>query len=104
MRLPIWFSNRQLQQSVFLYTDNRVTQHLISLQITLRCMALTCPKCGRNVPDDAVSCPYCMRGLKPSALTMNVSVAGLLMLVDAIASFIIFLLSLEALFEIYSWY
>jgi hypothetical protein len=67
-------------------------------------MALTCPKCGRNVPDDAVYCPYCMRGLKPSALTMNVSVAGFLMLIAAIASLIIFLLSLDALLEIYSWY
>jgi len=65
---------------------------------------LTCPKCGRNVPDDAVYCPYCMRGLKPSALTMNVSVAGFLMLIAAIASLIIFLLSLDALLEIYSWY
>ena len=65
---------------------------------------MTCPKCGRNVPDDAVYCPYCMRGLKPSALTMNVSVAGFLMLIAAIASFIIFLLSLDALLEIYSWY
>ena len=67
-------------------------------------MALTCPKCGRNIPDDAVYCPYCMRGLKPSALTMNVSVAGFLMLIAAIASLIIFLLSLDALLEIYSWY
>lgn len=67
-------------------------------------MALTCPKCGRNVPDDAVYCPYCMRGLKPSALTMSVSVAGFLMLIAAIASLIIFLLSLDALLEIYSWY
>ena len=67
-------------------------------------MTLTCPKCGRNVPDDAVYCPYCMRGLKPSAHTMNVSVAGFLMLIAAIASLIIFLLSLDALLEIYSWY
>lgn len=65
---------------------------------------MTCPKCGRNVPDDAVYCPYCMRGLKPSALTMSVSVAGFLMLIAAIASLIIFLLSLDALLEIYSWY
>ena len=65
---------------------------------------MTCPKCGRNVPDDAVYCPYCMRGLKPSASTMNVSVAGFLMLISAIASLIIFLLSLDALLEIYSWY
>jgi len=67
-------------------------------------MALTCPKCGRNVPDDAVYCPYCKHGLKPSASTMNVSVAGFLMLIAATASLIIFLLSLDALLEIYSWY
>jgi RNA polymerase subunit RPABC4/transcription elongation factor Spt4 len=67
-------------------------------------MALTCPKCGRNVPDDAVYCPYCKHGLKPSASTLNVSVAGFLMLISATASLIIFLLSLDALLEIYSWY
>jgi hypothetical protein len=67
-------------------------------------MASTCPKCARNVPDDAIYCPYCGKGLKPSARTITVSVGGALMIVAAIASLIIFLLSLEALLEIYNWY
>lgn len=67
-------------------------------------MASTCPKCARNVPDDAIYCPYCGKGLKPSAHTISVSVGSTLLMVAAIASLIIFLLSLDALLEIYSWY
>jgi zinc-ribbon domain len=67
-------------------------------------MSLACPKCGRNVPDDAVYCPYCAYGLKPSALTGRVSAAGVLMLVAGSAFFVIFVLSVSALLQIYSWY
>jgi hypothetical protein len=67
-------------------------------------MASTCPKCARSVPDDAIYCPYCGNGLKPSAHTISVSVGGTLMIVASMTSLIIFLLSLDALLEIYSWY
>jgi hypothetical protein len=63
-----------------------------------------CPKCGRNVPDDAVYCPYCAQGLKPLALTGKVSAAGVLMLIACSGFFIVFVISLSALVQIYSWY
>jgi len=67
-------------------------------------MSPSCPKCGRNVPDDATYCPYCAHGLKPSALTGKVSAAGVLMLIAGSAFFVIFVLSVSALLQIYSWY
>jgi hypothetical protein len=67
-------------------------------------MSPSCPKCGRNVPDDATYCPYCAHGLKPSALTGKVSAAGVLMLIAGSAYFVIFVLSVSALLQIYSWY
>jgi len=67
-------------------------------------MSSSCPKCGRNVPDDATYCPYCAHGLKPSALTGKVSAAGVLMLIAGSAFFVIFVLSVSALLQIYSWY
>jgi len=67
-------------------------------------MASTCPKCARPVPDDAIYCPHCGNGLKPSAHTIDVSIGGTLMVVGAIASLVIFLLSVDALLEIYRWY
>jgi hypothetical protein len=66
-------------------------------------MGSTCPKCGRNVPDDSVYCPYCAHGLKPSAATPRVSAAGVLILAAAIGSFILLTLSINALVEIYTW-
>lgn len=66
-------------------------------------MSSTCPKCGRNVPDDSVYCPYCAHGLKPSAATPRVSAAGVLMIAAAIGSFILLILSINALVEIYTW-
>jgi len=67
-------------------------------------MSPSCPKCGRNVPDDVTYCPYCAHGLKPSALTGKVSAAGVLMLIAGSAFFVIFVLSVSALLQIYSWY
>jgi hypothetical protein len=67
-------------------------------------MSPSCPKCGRNVPDDATYCPYCAHGLKSSALTGKVSAAGVLMLIAGSAFFVIFVLSVSALLQIYSWY
>ena len=67
-------------------------------------MSPSCPKCGRNVPDDATYCPYCAHGLKPSALTGKVSAAGVLMLIAGSAFFVIFVVSVSALLQIYSWY
>jgi hypothetical protein len=66
-------------------------------------MSLTCPKCGRSVPDDSVYCPYCAHGLKPSATTPQVSAAGVLMIAAAIGSFTLLILSINALAEIYTW-
>jgi len=56
------------------------------------------------VPDDATYCPYCAHGLKPSALTGKVSAAGVLMLIAGSAFFVIFVVSVSALLQIYSWY
>lgn len=66
-------------------------------------MSLTCPKCGKKVPDDSVYCPYCAHGLKPSAATQQVSVAGVLMGVTATGSLILMILSINALTQIYNW-
>jgi hypothetical protein len=67
-------------------------------------MVSSCPKCGRNVPDDAIYCPYCAHGLKATALTSNVSAAGVLMLVGTVGFLVVFLLATAALLQIYSWY
>lgn len=67
-------------------------------------MVSACPKCGREVPDDSVYCPYCGHGLKPSAKTTQVSAAGTLLIVAAVAHLIIFAVSIRALASIYSWY
>jgi hypothetical protein len=66
-------------------------------------MSLTCPKCGRSVPEDSVYCPYCAHGLKPSARTPQVSAAGVLMIAVAISSFILLIMSINGLAEIYTW-
>lgn len=67
-------------------------------------MVFECPKCGRTVPDDSIYCPYCAHGLEPYAKTANVSVAGILMIVAAVASLILAALSIQALLQIYDWY
>ena len=67
-------------------------------------MASSCPKCGRNVPGDATYCPYCAHGLKPSALTGRVPAAGVLMLIAGCGFFVVFVISVAALLQIYSWY
>lgn len=67
-------------------------------------MTSSCPKCGRSVPDDATYCPYCAHGLKPYALTGQVSAAGVLMLIAACGFFIVFVISAAALLQISSWY
>jgi len=56
------------------------------------------------VPDDATYCPYCGHGLKPSALTGKVSAAGVLMLIAGCGFFVVFVISVAALLQIYSWY
>ena len=66
-------------------------------------MSVTCPKCGRIVPDDSLYCPYCAHGLKPSAATPQVSAAAVLMIAAAISSFTLLVLSINALVEIYTW-
>lgn len=67
-------------------------------------MVSTCPKCGAKIPDDSLYCPYCGRGIKPSAKTSQVSVAGAFMTVAAVASLIFLVLSIQALTSIYTWY
>jgi hypothetical protein len=67
-------------------------------------MSSSCPKCGRKVPDDATYCPYCAYGLKPYALTGRVSAAGVLMVTACSAFFVVFVISLSAVVQIYSWY
>jgi len=67
-------------------------------------MVFECPKCRRTVPDDAVYCPYCGRGLQASARSVQVSIAGALMIVATAASFIILVLSIQALDALYNWY
>jgi len=67
-------------------------------------MVSKCPKCGRTAPEDSIYCPYCAYGLKPSARTTRVSVGGALMIVAAVGSFILFVLSIRALLDIYRWY
>jgi hypothetical protein len=67
-------------------------------------MSLVCPKCGRKVPDDSVYCPYCAHGLKPSAATPQVSAGGILMIVTAIGSLTLLILSINALVQIYGWF
>lgn len=66
-------------------------------------MSLTCPKCGRKVPDDSIYCPYCARGLKPSAGTPQVSAGGILMIATSICSLTLLILSVNALVQIYNW-
>jgi len=56
------------------------------------------------VPEDATYCPYCAYGLKPYALTGKVSAAGALMVTTGCAFFVVFVISLSALLQIYSWY
>ncbi len=67
-------------------------------------MISTCPKCGQNMPDDSVYCPYCGQGIKPTARTNQVSAAGTLMIVAAVALLVFLVLSLRALTQLYRWY
>lgn len=67
-------------------------------------MVSDCPKCTRTIPDDSVYCPYCGYGIKPSARSTQVSAGGTLMIVAAVASLIFFILSFQALLNIYNWY
>lgn len=67
-------------------------------------MVAECLKCGRTIPDDSVYCPYCGRGVQPSARSFQVSIAGALMVTSTVASLVIFVFSLRALLNIYSWY
>jgi len=67
-------------------------------------MALKCPKCGKILPDDAVYCLYCGHGIQPYARTSQVSAGGILIIVAAVTSLIIFIQSLRALITIYNWY
>ena len=67
-------------------------------------MISKCPKCGRTVPEDSVYCPYCGYGIKPSAKTTQVWVGGTAMIIASVASLIFFILSINALIGIYSWY
>jgi hypothetical protein len=67
-------------------------------------MISKCPKCDKPVPEDAVYCPYCAYGLRPSARTNRTSIGGSLMLIAAATSFILLILSIEALLAIYQWY
>lgn len=67
-------------------------------------MASTCPKCRKTVPDDSIYCPYCAHGLKPSAKTIRVFVASILMIIAACGSLILLILSTQALLGIYKWY
>jgi len=67
-------------------------------------MVSTCPKCGRNVPDDSVYCPHCGHGIQPSARTMQVSAGGTLLIVAGVASLIFFAQSIRALTQIHTWY
>lgn len=67
-------------------------------------MASNCRKCGRSVPEDSVYCPYCGFGIKPSARTIQVSAAGTLIIVAAVASLVFLILSLRALWMLYRWY
>jgi RNA polymerase subunit RPABC4/transcription elongation factor Spt4 len=67
-------------------------------------MVVECPKCGRTIPDDSVYCPYCGYGIKASARSAQVWAGGTLMIVGAVASLILFILSFYALSNIYNWY
>jgi len=67
-------------------------------------MVSECPKCGRTIPNDSVYCPYCGYGIKPSARSTQVSAGGTLMIVAAVASLVLFVLSFQALLNIYKWY
>jgi hypothetical protein len=67
-------------------------------------MVSECSKCGRTAPDDSVYCPYCGHGIKPLARSAQVSAGGTLMIVAAVASLVFFVLSFNALLNIYSWY
>lgn len=67
-------------------------------------MVSECPKCGRTIPDDSVYCPYCGYGIKPSARSTQVSAGGALMIAAAVVSLIFFVLSFQALLNIYNWY
>jgi len=67
-------------------------------------MVCECPKCRRTIPDDSVYCAYCGYGIKPSARSTQVSVGGAFMIVASAGSLIFFLVSVQALLNIYSWY
>jgi hypothetical protein len=67
-------------------------------------MVTECLRCGRAIPDDSVYCPYCGRGVQPSAMSFQVSIAGALMITSTVASLVIFVFSLRALLNIFSWY
>ena len=67
-------------------------------------MGRTCPKCSKAVSEDAVYCPNCGHGLKPSAKTVQVSLAAGLIIVATATSLILFALSIKALMQIYVWY
>lgn len=65
---------------------------------------MECPKCGRTIPDDSVYCLHCGRGIKKSARSSQVSAGGTLIIIAAVASSIIFILSFQAVLNIYTWY
>lgn len=67
-------------------------------------MSSKCPKCGADITNNSVYCPNCGHGIKSSARTTQVSAASTLILIAASASLIFFLLSVRALWQIYSWY
>ncbi|MDH5634848.1 MAG: zinc ribbon domain-containing protein [Candidatus Bathyarchaeota archaeon] len=67
-------------------------------------MVAECPKCGKAISDDSVYCPYCGHGIQPSARSVQVSVAGALMVAFTVASLVLFVLSFRALLNIHSWY
>jgi hypothetical protein len=67
-------------------------------------MTLKCPKCQKTVPEDSTYCPYCAYGLKPSARTLRVFVGSVLLIIAALGSLILIILSTQALLGIYSWY
>jgi hypothetical protein len=67
-------------------------------------MVSACPKCAKTVAEDAIYCPHCGHGLRPSAKTVQVSLAASLIIVATAASLILFALSVKALMQIFVWY
>lgn len=67
-------------------------------------MSSKCPRCSRTIPNDSIYCPYCGHGIKASARSTQVSAGGVLMMVAATASLVYFVLSVQALLNIYNWY